>query len=424
MNKFLILVACILSFTACNGDGRNSSEKNITDNINNVSTELTQQITLDFGVADVAQGENGIYQLEINGNTKGSIIEYVDFETKGKVVLCNRVECLHNNDTCTAYSDDSTASIFTNAERNKIFIISKVFKEQEYYQKISVLDANGENRQDIYKFAPNQETKIPNIIVQNKDILYFIVEELADIETRELARYLVGLNYNTKEFFTVKTFDRETRIIGGFDNNIVLEEPANLLEIGNIKKDPTTTISIMNLQDGTTKDIYSSIFDLEREDDVLNSYVTNRNFLFEISNVGWLKINKIDMITGIKSVAYENERIKSEYSFSSYGMFDNKIIFGYIDENRENKRIAIDIETATEYPLLLEIQGEDKRKAFVTILATYKDQYYVSVNSKLSEFEYLTKQGTYDKGRMTKLEKAFIKKEDYFSNQTNYDFPH
>ncbi|MEG2928059.1 MAG: hypothetical protein RR846_00795, partial [Oscillospiraceae bacterium] len=68
------------------------------------------------------------------------------------------------------------------------------------------------------------------------------------------------------------------------------------------------------------------------------------------------------------------------------------------------------------------IKGEDKRKAYVTILAVYKDKFYVSVNSTIDEFEYLTKQGTYEKGRMTKLEKAFIDKNDYFSNQENYIF--
>ena len=90
----------------CIRDRPNTASKPLTQN--NTDSSPTQNLHMlhssDEKVGKRAKTNDGLYFVELrNDDSNGSNLLYLDYATRQAIVVCEKPDCLHNDETCTAF---------------------------------------------------------------------------------------------------------------------------------------------------------------------------------------------------------------------------------------------------------------------------------------------------------------------------------
>lgn len=290
MKKLIALFAVFLMIlTACTkeSDGTNSIEQ-ITESGYNL-----QMVTHAKGVFDISTTPAGAYF-----NMRANRIGYFDDATGSVIPLCNRPECVHNDQSCTAYVDAQMFAVFTNPNKTKLFVsyFSDTEKTDTYpVQYIYSMDLNGENKKQIFRLATGDQI-LENYVFDGDD-LYFIIQK-KDYNTRTTNFVINRLNCQTGDIAEIYTLDEVHFIVGACDKYLILDNQFS-------SSDGLYSLFKFDIETHSMESIFKTEFTSE---DTNSSAYMNGEYMYTFMPNGekTAQLSKTNILTGQTSVLSEN----------------------------------------------------------------------------------------------------------------------
>ncbi len=214
-----LLAACAVLFCACASSQSASAPPASAPQAESQGTALV----LDEIRTCTAYGPDGFYLLKsVFPNSLN--ITYIDYAARQELFLCNRPECLHNDDTCKSYIplDPGTGvqpSLYLAG--NTVLLIYSGASETSL-PRIEAMELDGSNRHIVVEFEASQ-TLVPPYLFDT-EFLYFSLttqHEQPLSQTTEFIR--VSLKDGTVE--SVYQFEQNINslIAGTYENSLVAD---------------------------------------------------------------------------------------------------------------------------------------------------------------------------------------------------------
>lgn len=304
-----------------------------------------------------------------------SLIMCADYKSKTVYPLCYDEQCAHADESCTAWYADSVSGLDCVPYNGKLYIFPLLIRLSDVTGpvKISVREADGQNRQDLAVFEPNQF--IASHLVFDEDNIYLILyEEIGWLDHKE---YLVSVSLNDGKITTLYASQNTgLRIVGVGKDGIILSYSH---DVGNdtVRKLHLYNISQKTMQEIRTVDIGEELY---FEDG--NLFICN-----EITaNISMLDTKTLEETEKVAFAQPEsNWNIRTEYVFDNYLIYSvfrgaNMEIFIY---NMETKQTS-------PFNLYMSKQQEWTSQNFPIpffVVDSYKDYYIVNNSWGMAEFK-------------------------------------
>ena len=184
-----------------------------------------------------------------------SYISYYDYASKQEVYLCNKPECQHKDETCTAYLESGSSMM------NQILVygdhlymietmgfgMNALGEREQKGPGIVQMDLDGQNRKELCRLDDGYEFELNNLIFAD-DELYIPVTKTQNVEvnlneTMQVTtdKNLCSINLKTGDI--TKVFDMKYKnILGGEGRQLIMstmsysEDPQKYLDEKNYKK--------------------------------------------------------------------------------------------------------------------------------------------------------------------------------------------
>lgn len=170
------------------------------------------------GALDVVAIPSGAYFASASS---ANTIAFYDDASDTIVPLCNRPECQHNAADCTAFVETSIYNLFVNSKQDKLFLnyTLEAGADTEYpISSIYSMDLNGGNRREVFRLS--RGTMYRDFAFDG-NTMYFFYD---DVDDNGSAFYnLVQLDYQTGEHIVLDVFHERMKLVGAFDNFLILE---------------------------------------------------------------------------------------------------------------------------------------------------------------------------------------------------------
>lgn len=267
------------------------------------------------GIMHVYATDNGVYY---KSTTNGSLA-YFDESTQYKTILCNRVECIHADETCTAFFNNMSYGIFMNQKQDKLFVSYIIEQSVTEYTpaiwRIDMLDINGSNRKTVYE--RKEEVELGRQFAFEGNNMYFMVNAF-NPETKAMECQLIELDYITGKDRIVDVFDTTLSIKAAYDNYLILD------------KAPTSYSSADEVV--YSYDLLTEKLDILKEN--VGGYETgvfakdNYLYIFERTSDTTAKVSQLDLITNESKIITESVTYFGTHSATLLGasFFDNYIV--------------------------------------------------------------------------------------------------
>lgn len=242
---FTISILFVLFFTGCTNSSTSHSAgaaAPATSSPSTVSTTDSFPVTLSLisspdGSSSGAITENGYYSL--SALEDGSLnINYLDFQTKEQIILCNAPNCQHNNETCTGWIEPGHGGASTLIINDSLVFIFKGNMQNTQYNKIAphiiTMDFNGQNRKQILELSAN-EVLIPPFASDGKNLYCFYNRYNYDNDAVTLEQAIIKIDIEHARIEKIYEFNDEMlSLVGAFDNYLVLKETVLPLQPPNL----------------------------------------------------------------------------------------------------------------------------------------------------------------------------------------------
>lgn len=220
---FALIVAALIAlslFAGCTPQS-GSSPLDPQENSGQASTGRLRHITDSYGFPS-GETREGYYMVEQNGT--GFFINYIDFESRQKTVLCNKPECTHSNDACPA-NLSRNAYVFEGDACLYIWYNESDGDDKDSLARIERMDYDGSNRKTVYTFD-----KMVDIINRGMAIdgnLLYAVFSYGQVDGA--GNYSASYKFETIDLNTGKEtvlLDLETQLylLGVSDNGFIFKE--------------------------------------------------------------------------------------------------------------------------------------------------------------------------------------------------------
>lgn len=101
----------------------------------------------DEKVGKRAKTNDGLYFVELrNDDSNGSNLLYLDYATRQAIVVCEKPDCLHNDETCTAFFPYRYGAANSCVVGNYLYIIFSGSEKENILPALYRIDLNGQNR--------------------------------------------------------------------------------------------------------------------------------------------------------------------------------------------------------------------------------------------------------------------------------------
>ena len=245
-------------------------------------------------------------------------MNYTDVETSQSTVLCNRIECEHDNDSCTGFIDAFSVRLFMNPKKDKLFYIIKE-NVAKLGSTIVKMDINGENREELFSTDDWEEPLY--VLTGNDDYLFFLTHQIVD---EQIMFTLYQLNYHNGNSSILLETKENISLVSAYDELLILETLTNVPEGNHI----SISSFNVNTKEKLEIDSYTKIETPYEVDDFDNqekmSYVSgNFLFVFERNSPNTAKLIQQNLKTGEQKLITE--------SASFVGAVNNSSITGYYD---------------------------------------------------------------------------------------------
>lgn len=228
----LLAFACMFFFTACSGKSplQEPSSSPGSSSAAVASSAGTVSILTDpyGGLYKTGCSTQAGYYDQFALTPSSVNILYTDYSSRQRVFLCNKPDCLHNNEACTSwFSITGDIKLFTNKANTQLFLISSGYADQgedesKYSGKIYKMDPNGENRSVLYSLAGNES--FADAVAADDQFLYATILYM-DKTQIELKKEIRRIDMNTGSASLVCPLDSlQERVFGAFGHNLVIEK--------------------------------------------------------------------------------------------------------------------------------------------------------------------------------------------------------
>ncbi len=415
MIKILIALCCLLSFVGCAVENTEivtsldtsnelNSELNSTQVEYNADDYNLNMVTGTFTAFETAATKNGTYYKDISTNA----IAYMEAESEVSAILCNRLDCAHNDETCTAYMPTVYYKMFLNYEENTLFTVRGESYEPDYIPIyiIDRMDINGENRKEILRL---ENVYLYNIFANNADDIYYIYNDFNQ-EKESYDYFLDVTNASKGESENVEIFAKPTKIIGAYNEFLILAQSDNdLFENNEIIKYNVATKEQTKLATSTST----------------NPIFANENKLYFFKSTGekTATITERDLITEEDRIVAENIMCYGEFTYTSEGVIfvdDYIIVSSSVPPTTDTlilhvDVVAVDIDTGEQTEIFLNDNYGMPRS-----IRGETDTHYVLLYGFADKTVEVIVDGTIEYIDGSFLQYALIEKADYLQSKANY----
>lgn len=223
--------------------------------------------TIDIDDVEFTFTKDALYKERVFLCDKGTIrldsqkrLMYTSFDMKSSIVLCNMVDCNHDNSNCPAWFGDELVNVIY-YYKDKQYIISE--KNNVQYDKLDLYEANadGTNRQKIYDFDYYNYEQYWG----ENGMLYMFVTDVGDSSVsdgnggyNEVPQSIRLITYNfesgeTKELIKFEeSYQNDYQVLGIYDNKIYFRFQRSLKPYEELYDDNGNSIS------GSSNGVYST----------------------------------------------------------------------------------------------------------------------------------------------------------------------
>ena len=425
MNRFLKFTAFFLTvgiligtFYGCTQDVSSRTESNSV--VSNQPMEMMEFVDLEF-LLGISGTEDGYYEsASLSGGNY--IILYTDYATKQRVPLCNRPECLHNDETCTAWVSRSVVPFVAG---DKLYLKYTRMDDpslsvEDRYQRIEQMDLNGENRKVLVRFEANKE--MTGNIVSDGTYFYVIREIIESVTDASYELLRISLIDGSVE--VLEKLDKKYFLLGGWGKQLLMKDIgfSELLSFSELDQ-------LNNQTDSHRLSLYnidSKQFQvIDQWDSSEKSVLTYQDKMYSLIYGDTPSLVETDLQT------QEEKTICTEFPFQVFtSTYLSKIWDGYIiiqsfepadNEIGQISRVfCVDCNSGSANEISNKYEVNGNKMSYV-ILAQTHDSFLVQSGSE--EFTFMASAPDGSKYETTSIRPvhALISKEDYFNNKDAVD---
>ena len=427
MKKLLVILSCIL-LCGCSNQAvekkKEATEKKVAIN-SDLQLEMKEWKYLFWNGDGNEDGYYRIAQREVEKGDSISNLRYFDYKTKQEVYLCDKPECLHNDETCTSYLEDTIINSTIFVYQDHLYLTSfkgsdiAIGGNQNYGANLYQMDLDGKNRKIIWSLDEGENFDQSTILVGGnklyipieKEELYETVANSSMSVVKE--RKLMVLDLQTKKAKEVMDL-KDKEIIGVDNNQIVLcqshyqDDPSKYLESGEYEKYNQAMLEhqLSYYQYDLKTNNQSEQLSIDEQNNERGAYYRNKIY--------WVKKGQVSCLD-LKSGKYEElVSLENKGSYSISYIIDNHLV---IDLWRDNAYFNTSIISLDNLEVKTSELYKRAPKEPVDILNVCQD--YLLVRYDHEGKNETTWAGT-DQFEVSKEYYGLISKDDFWNNQANY----
>ena len=144
-----LLAACAVLFCACASSQSASAPSASAPQAENEAgpQPLCMLHSSDEKAGKKAKTNDGIYFVEWrDDDSNGSNLLYLDYATRQAIVVCEKPDCLHNDETCTAFFPYRYGAANSCVVGNYLYMIFAGSEKENTLPALYRIDLNGQNR--------------------------------------------------------------------------------------------------------------------------------------------------------------------------------------------------------------------------------------------------------------------------------------
>lgn len=343
--------------------------------------------------------EDGLYEIKPIFNGSCNIL-YYDYKLRKQIFLCEKPECVHNNENCTSWiktPEQESFSPLLLCVGEKLLLV-KSATSQAGAPYIITMNKNGSNRQTIFSLPSTQ--RMGRGFISDGANLFFTIEALDT--SLPPKNNLVKMEVSTGKLETLISLPHTNLHITGFDDEtLYLQTMGQYVEVYGFSPSVDTQLN--------------PIYEWDAQN-IPGMLVENHVYLIQQDNT----ISKINL----SMLEQKNIAVPAVPEGGYPGLiyaFDKSVLLEFIIPNDtgvySSKRYLINIDDNVLAENTLKMQNDHKP---IMIIGTYNE--YLCVQKGLNETTWLT--NTED-GLSIEVfdlvrEYALILKSDYIANVPNY----
>lgn len=215
LNAFIVC-AVVLGLVACATEP--SSTQSAIEHSKPEKINLHMVTTPDQ--VGISSTDSGYYTTEMN-NDGSFIVCYIDYTTKTEIVLCNRPECSHNNETCPAYLNRGV-SLFVCDETLYFYFPEMIaakggVENSDNWPRLECANSDGSNRRILRQFNANNQI-VYGIASDGMNLYY--CELTTTVLDREIKSeyWLVSQDINSGAVTKIQELSENKRLIDASEN--------------------------------------------------------------------------------------------------------------------------------------------------------------------------------------------------------------
>lgn len=373
--------------------------------------------------------DTGYYFLEEDEHQK---IKYIDYETRQEIYLCNKPNCKHDNQDCSAYVDDSCQlyvykdSIYLVSSWGEVYTAS-IDEEGELSQGtekkapvIYRMNLDGTGKEKIFELPAGMEIA-PQVISGKYLYAFFRKSESVQMGSNsytsvEKEKNLSVINLETGKW--EKLMDGKNKnIVGVYKGNLIMTETI-------YQKDPDEFLNDDEgwLENLKNSDISMTLYSLEnkKEEKIVQvNYDKMQEIICDGKFVYFLRDNS----SAIDCLDLETKKVRTvkELQRERASLVDGKegnILYLYYDQNSNEGQVkeayVVNAKTgeSKEFTLL------DEDRTYAGCIAENNEYYLVITGYDMTDY-YKTWAGTMQRD-IERVKYGLIAKENYWNSVADY----
>ncbi len=228
-----LLAACAVLFCACASSQSASAPSASAPQAENEAgpQPLCMLHSSDEKAGKKAKTNDGIYFVEWrDDDSNGSNLLYLDYATRQAIVVCEKPDCLHNDETCTAFFPYRYGAANSCVVGNYLYMIFAGSEKENTLPALYRIDLNGQNRTQLATLP--SEFDYNNPVATDGEKLYTVCNR---IETEESGRIhtftnLISLSLQDGTMQTLREWDCDAYLWGAEGGTLSVMLPAEANE--------------------------------------------------------------------------------------------------------------------------------------------------------------------------------------------------
>lgn len=351
---------------------------------------------------------------------------YTDFETGQEIILCSQINCKHDNEACASWTPVSQGRLMPIPVGNKLVLLhggNPRFAEilgEDARARVEIMNLDGTDRHLIHTFeATDMVPTLPRAgLARSENTLYFAIESALAGE-----RTIYAANTDTEEVKAICVINgEEERIIGGIENNLILEYTLGSYNLANQNEDLMTKVVKLNLDTTEVTELF------EHPYKAVGTCFDGKYISLGIDR----NIHIYDLETGAETNTKPVE-LANTFDWNDMqckGMFDGFLVVTgnntqNYDDNPENYRYffsyRIDPETGNASELTWEYPDATGYPTASRIVAETDDKFMVTIGEERKPTVMPTLEGKKVETGFNMQKYGLISKEDFWNNNGESD---